>query len=140
MVTFLKPNLRSKFIRLALNFLLPRVIYTHMMCSSFKRKIDFLILGLSSLFHSKCSEFIKYDFPFLFLYSSCQLSEKFTNLQICHLFIRIKGNYPEEELKNKLGFDHMMVLLFLVWALWWLTTINKQADLFSSLADSCAFQ
>ena len=72
-------------------------------------KIDFLILYPSFLFHSKCSKFIKC--ACFHYFSSCQLSEKFTNLPLFCLKWR-EENYPEEELKSKLG--HMMGLLFLI--------------------------
>ena len=83
MWTFSKPKLRSVFISLKTSF--QSNLYSYDLYSVFKMKIDFLILDPSFLFHSKCSKFIKCVW---FLYfSSCQLSEKCTNLQICHFFI-----------------------------------------------------
>ena len=84
-------------------------LYAYDLYSLFKMKIDFLILYPSFLFHSKCSKFIKC--ACFHYFSSCQLSEKFTNLPLFCLKWR-EENYPEEELKSKLG--HMMGLLFLI--------------------------
>lgn len=80
--TFLKPRLRSVFISLKFSF--QSNLYSYDLYSLFKMKIDFLILDLSFLFHSKCSVYKMCMFPLFFF---CQLSEKFTNLQNCHFFI-----------------------------------------------------
>lgn len=72
--------------------------------SPFKRKEN-LILDSFFLFQSKCSKFIKCAcFHFYILHVSCQ-----ENLQICRSVTCLskwtEENYPEEELKSKLGYD-----------------------------------
>lgn len=75
-------------------------------------------------------------FP-LFSYSSRQKNVQVYKYATCLLKWTDK-NYPEEELKNKLGY--ITGLLFLFWAPFWPSPINKQADLFSLLANSYGFQ